>query len=195
MIIMAFSHFHQFSSTIANLPNHYFSSVSYCMGIACFRSTTMWREFSGIDWRPHNLYVKVQYHWPCFRNIAFCDGDQLLYMMAICVSFHVNSTHCGLVTPHGDIDVGRYWLKQWLIAWRHQVIEWTNANLSSVRWHSCRRNFMKYTSIIGHWNWLQSYLPKRHSKFAWANELSNRFQDAHILSVILKMSRPGPLTE
>ena len=42
-------------------------------------------------------------------------------------------THCGLETPYGDIDLGQHWLRQWLVAWRHQVITWTNVDLSSVR--------------------------------------------------------------
>ena len=42
-------------------------------------------------------------------------------------------THCGLVTPHDDRDLGQHWLRLWLVAWRHQAITWTNADLSSVR--------------------------------------------------------------
>ena len=42
-------------------------------------------------------------------------------------------THWGLVTPFGDIDLGQHWLRQWLAAWWHQAITWTNADLSSVR--------------------------------------------------------------
>ena len=38
-------------------------------------------------------------------------------------------THCGLVTPYGDKDLGQYWLKLWLIAWWHQAIIWTNVDL------------------------------------------------------------------
>ena len=31
------------------------------------------------------------------------------------------------------IDLGQHWLMQWLVAWRHQAIAWTNVDLSSVR--------------------------------------------------------------
>ena len=34
-------------------------------------------------------------------------------------------THCGLVTPYGDINLWQHWLRQWLAAWRHQAIAWT----------------------------------------------------------------------
>ena len=44
-------------------------------------------------------------------------------------------THCGLVTPYGDMELGQHWLRQWLVAWRHQAITWTNVDSSSVRCH------------------------------------------------------------
>ena len=47
-------------------------------------------------------------------------------------NLHRNSTYCGLVTPYGDRDMGQHWLRQWLVAWQHQAITWTNVDLSSV---------------------------------------------------------------
>ena len=44
-------------------------------------------------------------------------------------------THCGLVTPYGGRDLGKHWFRQWLVAWRHQVITWTNVDLSSLWSH------------------------------------------------------------
>ena len=41
-------------------------------------------------------------------------------------------THCDLVTPYGDIDQVQHWLKQWLVAWRHQAITLTNVDSSLV---------------------------------------------------------------
>ena len=41
-------------------------------------------------------------------------------------------THCGLVTPCG-IDLGQHWFRQWLGAWRHQAITWTNSDLISIK--------------------------------------------------------------
>ena len=41
-------------------------------------------------------------------------------------------THCGLVTPYGDRDLGQHWLRKWLVAWQHQAITWTNIDWSSV---------------------------------------------------------------
>ena len=39
-------------------------------------------------------------------------------------------THCGLMTPYGDRDLGQHWLRQWLVAWWHQAISWTNVDWS-----------------------------------------------------------------
>ena len=39
-------------------------------------------------------------------------------------------THCGLATPYGTKDLGQHWLRLWLVAWQHQAITWTNADLS-----------------------------------------------------------------
>ena len=51
------------------------------------------------------------------------------------------STHWGLVTPYGDVDLGQHWLRYWLVAWRHQAITWTNVDRipatssPSLAWH------------------------------------------------------------
>ena len=41
--------------------------------------------------------------------------------------------HNGLVTPYGVGDLGQYWFRQWLVAWWHQAITLTNADLPSPR--------------------------------------------------------------
>ena len=41
-------------------------------------------------------------------------------------------THCGLVMPYGDINLGQHWLRKWLVVWQHRAITWTNVGLSSV---------------------------------------------------------------
>ena len=45
-------------------------------------------------------------------------------------------THCGLVMPYGDIELGQHWIRWWFLAWQHQTITWTNVDLSSVRFSS-----------------------------------------------------------
>ena len=39
-------------------------------------------------------------------------------------------TYCSLVTPYGDIDLGKTLLR--LVAWQHQAITWPNVDSSSV---------------------------------------------------------------
>ena len=43
---------------------------------------------------------------------------------------NVSSTHCGLVTPYGEVDLGQHGFRQWLVAWRHQAITWANVDVS-----------------------------------------------------------------
>ena len=58
------------------------------------------------------------HYWPFVRGIHPVTGG---------------STHCCLMTPYSDIDLGQHWLRKWLVAWRHQAIAWTNVDASSVR--------------------------------------------------------------
>ena len=41
--------------------------------------------------------------------------------------------HLGRVVPYGDKAVSRYWLRYWFVAWRHQVITWTNDITTSAQ--------------------------------------------------------------
>ena len=45
------------------------------------------------------------------------------------VFFSAGITHCGLMTLYGRIDWGQRWIKQWLVAWRHQAIAWAKVEL------------------------------------------------------------------
>ena len=45
----------------------------------------------------------------------------------------IKLVHWCLVMLYGDIDLGQHWFRQWLVAWWHQAIAWTNDDLSSVR--------------------------------------------------------------
>ena len=42
-------------------------------------------------------------------------------------------SHLGIMAPYGDIDLAQHGLRQWLAAWRHQAITWTNVDLSSEK--------------------------------------------------------------
>ena len=57
-------------------------------------------------------------------------------------------------------NLGQHWFRQWLVAWRHQAIAWTNVDLSSVRWSGIRHQGQfhmkcsRYVSLICIWKWL-----------------------------------------
>ena len=40
------------------------------------------------------------------------------------------------MTPYGDVDQDQHWFWQWLGAWRHKAITWTNDDLSSKAFSS-----------------------------------------------------------
>ena len=56
-------------------------------------------------------------------------------------------THCGLWTPYGDRYLGQHWLREWLVARRHQAITWTNVDLSSVRSCSIHRKALSWEDL------------------------------------------------
>ena len=82
-------------------------------------------------------------------------------------------THCSLITSYGDINMGQYCLRLWLVAWRHQDITWTNFDLSS----KAESNFTRCRMILLYfWNrnsdnilWtIKLYIPPQmHSAKLW----------------------------
>ena len=44
--------------------------------------------------------------------------------------WHCFLTHCGLVMPYGNIDLGQHQFRWWLVVWWRQAITWTNVDLS-----------------------------------------------------------------
>ena len=67
---------------------------------------TLGVKFNGI------CFQMQQYSVIIFGNATFKDVDHLFNVF----------THCGLMAPYGDIELGQLCLKQWLDAWRHQGI-------------------------------------------------------------------------
>ena len=104
---------------------------------------------------------------------------------------HCYLTHCGLVTPYGDTDLGQLWLRYWLVAWWHQAITWTNVDLSSLGSSDFhlratlpeihQPSVTKFSEIITHLKFC--------SNLPGANELNNqvyvdfRCPDTHVTSL------------
>ena len=83
-------------------------------------------------------------------------------------------THWGLVTPHGDKELSQPWLRQWLVAWQHQAITWTNVDSSSVRSLSIHLRALSLDDVkipINKTRLKITFL-KSHSDLPGANELT-----------------------
>ena len=81
-------------------------------------------------------FVRLVY----FNNLGYFSikNDVKCKYMYIFTFSQINSarhtlTHCGLVMPHGNMNLGQHWLKSWLVAWLHKAIAWINVGLSSIR--------------------------------------------------------------
>ena len=61
--------------------------------------------------------------WPKKHCLRYC------HRQIICL------TQRPLVSSYGVIELGQHWFRQWLGAWRHQVIAWINVDLSSKKFH------------------------------------------------------------
>ena len=79
------------------------------------------------------------------------------------------------VTPYGARELGQHWIRQWLVAWRHQAITWTKVDRSSVkssgihfRANSQEMPLPSITKI-----WLKITCLKFNSNFPGADELTH----------------------
>ena len=106
----------------------------------------------------------------------FCLSQITQQNRGRCANFHryCPLTHCGLVTPYGGRDLGQYWFRQWLVAWRHQAITWTNVDWSSAKTSDIHIRAMSQQmpqSSITKIRLKVTY-PKFHSNFPGASELT-----------------------
>ena len=70
----------------------------------------------------------IQLHGPldCFTRTKYMLKTSETWNEIVCLN---NSTHCGLATPYGDIDLCQHWFRYRLIIRRHQAITWSNVDL------------------------------------------------------------------
>ena len=106
----------------------------------------------------HHHHIDLFYHHICLMNMCYS-----------------HFTHCGLVTPYGDKELCHHWFRQWLVAWRHQAIAWTNIDLASVR--RCHIHMTEISQQIPHPSIIKissniTYL-KLPSNLPGANELTS----------------------
>ena len=74
------------------------------------------------------LSFSFLFHFPITnKGIIHNYNKSCSYSNNICVvSNRIAVIHCGQVMPYSNIDRGQHWLRQWLVAWWHQAITWTN---------------------------------------------------------------------
>ena len=70
------------------------------------------------------VICSVWSYWSITELILF---EAMLYLNQYWPKFTkpcgvIKLTHCGIVTPYGDRDLGHHRLRWWLVAWRHQAI-------------------------------------------------------------------------
>ena len=90
---------------------------------------------SGEIWRRHGTQ---RMKWNC--NAGF-QASFFFYWVWL--------THHGLGMPCCYIDLGQYWLRWWLDAWRHQAINSTNVDLSLVSSNVNHPKAISYEVLMG----------------------------------------------
>ena len=57
------------------------------------------------------------------------------------------STHCVLLMPYDDINLGQHWHRKWFVAWWHQAITWTSVD-SRILTSISVQFYRKYNTVI-----------------------------------------------
>ena len=73
------------------------------------------------------VFRKGKKKWVMLLVAVVFSGGMGGMMMSV-VAATLLLTHCGRMTPHGDIDLGKHWLRYWLVTWWHQAITWTGVD-------------------------------------------------------------------
>ena len=89
---------------------------------SCFGNTfritgPLWEEFIGHQWIPLQRFSMWSFD-VCFIGTGSTARTQ--------VPLKITLTRCCLVTPFGRRHLGQNCIRQWLGAWWHQGITWTN---------------------------------------------------------------------
>ena len=94
---------------------------------------------------------------------VFLHSDQLMNCRMVfwgLVVFGLFLTHCGRMTPYGDLEVGPIWSQVMaccLTAPSHYLNQcWLI--ISEIQWQSPKNNFTRDASAITYWNQLENHL-------------------------------------
>ena len=85
----------------------------------------------------HNILLKI---WACSHDSIARIYEYLCVRARISVSTNMHLHYImSYMTPYGDIDLDRNWLRWWPVARWYRDVAWTNVDLSlisEVQWHS-----------------------------------------------------------
>ena len=120
-----------------------------------------WQELGQLERNQAKIYSML---W-IMSYVCYCHAERC---MQYCVL-----THCGLVTPYGNINLSQHWLGSsscYLTAPSHYLNQsWLI--ISEVQRQSPEGDLTKDTSAINHQNYLENHFLKCHSNISGANEL------------------------
>ena len=87
---------------------------------------------SVVNFMPYKVDIWITHHVIFILNILKFNHEKciwtwwwLLYALIIWGLTSDTCTHCGLMIPCRDINLGQHSLRYWLGAWQHQAIGWT----------------------------------------------------------------------
>ena len=82
-----------------------------------------------IAWNSWKKHEKLKSEW----HLLIARNNYVLWYLSVQRWLRVQFmnrfntlTHCGLVTPYGNIDLNQHWIRWWLSARQYQVITWIN---------------------------------------------------------------------
>ena len=85
------------------------------------------------------------------KKIYCTQYQSALWSLYGSVQHTLKLTHCGIVAPYSHIDLGQHRLRQWLAAWRHQAITWTNVDQwgsVAFNWDQFHSKCLRYQSCV-----------------------------------------------
>ena len=91
-----------------------------------------WKLYILLNMSPISKYISG-WQFMRFCTKAVLNPPTECHHLNIWQAAYCRLTHCGPVKPHVGTEIGQQWLRQWLIAWRHQAITWNNVDWSSVQ--------------------------------------------------------------
>ena len=163
-----------------------FSSAFSWMKIFEFWLKFHWSLFLRVQLTIFRALVQIM-GWCRPGNKPLSEAVMLSLLMHICVTWPQwikpqtstsqpsvsYITSCGLVKLYDDIDLRQHWLRQWLVAWWHQAITWTNVHHQwrsvTITWGQFRKKYRSLPSVTK--MSLKITYMKFHSNLPGANEL------------------------